>query len=340
MIRRLSPLVLLLALSASAQTVRIEVLGLFHSPELTVAPKSLPVVLDLGTNIVVLDHGLARLHLSAEHVRVTVGSRSWDAEGVRVRARDGAPAEFVLAVPGKIHRAYRGVLEITAGGGELVPVVAMDLETAVASVVAAESPPGAPLEALKAQAVASRSILLARRSGHTGFDFCDTTHCQFLREPPAEDSAYAHAARLTRGLVLAYRDAPLAALYARSCGGRTRSLAELGLPVDAYPYYSVDCPYCRAHSPTWTRDLPQPPASERERLFLGREFGWSALPSNHYQVRRDGGRTLAEGSGQGHGLGLCQNGAAAMARDGRDFRQILAHYYPNTTVRALPAPAR
>lgn len=34
------------------------------------------------------------------------------------------------------------------------------------------------------------------------------------------------------------------------------------------------------------------------------------------------------GAGRGHGLGLCQLGAAAMALQGRDYRQILLHYYP------------
>ena len=68
--------------------------------------------------------------------------------------------------PGKISRRYHGVLEVKAVAGILVPVVRMDLETAVASVVQAESAPDTPLEALQAQAVATRSyfIALARTS--------------------------------------------------------------------------------------------------------------------------------------------------------------------------------
>src|SRR5205807_8997801 len=34
--------------------------------------------------------------------------------------------------------------------------------------------------------------------------------------------------------------------------------------------------------------------------------------------------------GEGHGIGLCQAGAKAMAEAGADFREILTHYYPNT----------
>ncbi len=38
------------------------------------------------------------------------------------------------------------------------------------------------------------------------------------------------------------------------------------------------------------------------------------------------------GAGWGHGVGLCQIGAAAMSVAGYDFRQILGHYYPLTTI--------
>ena len=35
-------------------------------------------------------------------------------------------------------------------------------------------------------------------------------------------------------------------------------------------------------------------------------------------------------TGSGHGVGMSQYGANVMARDGADYRQILAHYYPGT----------
>ena len=39
-----------------------------------------------------------------------------------------------------------------------------------------------------------------------------------------------------------------------------------------------------------------------------------------------------QGAGWGHGVGLCQIGAAVMASKGYDYRQILSHYYPGTTL--------
>ncbi|KAA0252767.1 MAG: SpoIID/LytB domain-containing protein [Acidobacteria bacterium] len=44
------------------------------------------------------------------------------------------------------------------------------------------------------------------------------------------------------------------------------------------------------------------------------------------------------GRGWGHGVGLCQNGAFGMALAGKGYREILAHYYPGTSVGPVPAP--
>ncbi len=39
-----------------------------------------------------------------------------------------------------------------------------------------------------------------------------------------------------------------------------------------------------------------------------------------------------QGCGWGHGVGLCQIGAVARALQGQDYKQILAQYYPDTTI--------
>ncbi len=199
--------------------------------------------------------------------------------------RDGAETAFILSVPGKISREFHGRLEVRAEAGHLLAIVRMDRENAVASIVAAESPPAALLEARKAQAVVARSFLIAARGRHEGFDFCDTTHCQFLREAPAAGSLAAKAAGKTRDLVVAYQGRPIAALYSANCGGRTRTLEDAGWNAEAYPYFAVECP--------------------------------------------------VRGVVAGHRLGMCQEGAAKMARDGRNFREILGVYFPATTLEIL-----
>jgi stage II sporulation protein D len=68
------------------------------------------------------------------------------------------------------------------------------------------------------------------------------------------------------------------------------------------------------------------------RYAVGRKLGWDLLKSNLYSVRRSGGALVFNGRGLGHGVGLCQAGADAMAAIGMGFREILAHYFPGTSV--------
>jgi|GEM_PF-327778 len=330
--------------------VRVGVLGLFHPRQLTVtAPEGQALVVHAGEEHIVLEHSsgvhTANVRLSGTEIVLQSGARTVRAFALTVAGRENEAADFVLAVPGKIARHYRGTLEIRGEVGHLVAVVAMDRETAVASIVAAENTADTPLEALKAQAVATRSYLASSRGRHRDFDFCDTTHCQFLRDPPAPATAVAQAAEATRDMVLAYEAKPFAAMYTRSCAGRTHTPAELGLPAAHYPYYSVECTYCRAYPVRWSSRISAEDAAmlrssnEPARLRTARHLGWSTIPSNDFIVKRENDQILAEGTGQGHGIGLCQSGAKAMAADGADFRQILSHYYPNTTVVSIETVA-
>jgi stage II sporulation protein D len=44
---------------------------------------------------------------------------------------------------------------------------------------------------------------------------------------------------------------------------------------------------------------------------------------------------VADGRGSGHGVGFCQWGAVGRARAGQDFRQILAAYFPGTSLERM-----
>lgn len=68
------------------------------------------------------------------------------------------------------------------------------------------------------------------------------------------------------------------------------------------------------------------------RLGAGRVLGWNLLRSDLYSVNRNNDRVIFSGYGAGHGIGLCQTGAEAMARNGAQAIEILAAYYPGTAV--------
>jgi stage II sporulation protein D len=342
--------VMLCGVVVRAQEVRIGVLGLFRPHQFALRPLAgSALIVHAGAESVVLEASsgvnLAHIWVRGDNVVLAVGTRVLRAAKVTVTSRENGPVDFTLAVPGKITRHYRGALELKPASRILTAVVTMDLETAVASVVAAESTADAPSEALNALAVAARSYFVAAKGRHHDFDFCDTTHCQFLRQPPASISAAARAVSATRGLVIAYQSQPIAAMYTRSCNGRTRTPSELGLAHTAYPYYSVECNYCRQHPSRWESRLSAEDAAslrssnESSRLRLGRRLGWSAVPSNDFVLHKEGEQTVLRGVGRGHGIGLCQAGATAMAEGGADFREILARYYPNTVIIALGSDA-
>jgi stage II sporulation protein D len=68
--------------------------------------------------------------------------------------------------------------------------------------------------------------------------------------------------------------------------------------------------------------------AEDFRLAVGRALGWSKILSNWFEVSRQGDNFLFHGRGSGHGVGLCQAGAAAMSAQGRGCTEILAQYFP------------
>ena len=326
--------------------VHIGVLGLFHPRQFTVSVSSASaLVLHASEEHIVLEKssGLdsVSIRTSEGGILLAAGMHVVKTSAVTVTGRKNEPVDFVISIPQKITRRYHGTLEIKPSAGILIAVVTMDREAAVASVVAAESMPDTPTEALKAQATATRSYFAAGGHRHYDFDFCDTTHCQFLREPPEPTSAVGKAVTATHGFVLAYDSQPFSAMYTRSCNGSTRTPADLGLPSSAYPYYSVECKYCRAHPARWSSRIATQDAAtlrnsnESARINTVRRLGWSAVPSNDFVAKNKNDQIVLEGTGMGHGIGLCQSGARAMAAEGATFVKILSHYYPNTTIITL-----
>ncbi len=57
-------------------------------------------------------------------------------------------------------------------------------------------------------------------------------------------------------------------------------------------------------------------------FIIEKEFGESEIPE----------KFILKGAGWGHGVGLCQIGAAVMGSKGYDYKQILTHYFPETSL--------
>jgi len=221
----------MLALTIAA-TVHISVMGSLHPVQFELQPAK-------GVTLMVATQGRTEILQGMGTMTLTGPAR--------VAGRNGTMARFRLAVPGGKPREYVGKLEIRRANAELLAIVEMNRETAVASITEAEGTPGMPFEARKAQAIVTRSYLAGARNRHVGFDFCDTEHCQLLKTLPPDNSSASQAAAVTQGQVVTYKGDVVPTLYSASCGGHTKTLAQskwigANIPQPGYPYFSVACP--------------------------------------------------------------------------------------------------
>jgi len=72
-----------------------------------------------------------------------------------------------------------------------------------------------------------------------------------------------------------------------------------------------------------------------KELEIRRALSRSHLYSSAFDVERDGASFVLKGKGWGHGVGLCQIGAAVMAERGYTHEAILSHYFRGASLRAL-----
>ena len=79
----------------------------------------------------------------------------------------------------------------------------------------------------------------------------------------------------------------------------------------------------------------------QKTLILGKELeirkilSESHLKSSAFDVEMTDGRIILHGKGWGHGVGLCQIGAAVMASQSYAYQEILEHYYPGTVTGSI-----
>lgn len=121
-------------------------------------------------------------------------------------------------------------------------VQVMELEEYLKGVLPKEMGPGAPREALRAQAVAARCYAMnaIKSPRHApNADICITTHCQVWAE--GQWPTTSQAIEDTGGIVATHNGEIINAFYFGHCDGRTRNCEDVW--IQALPYCrSVDCP--------------------------------------------------------------------------------------------------
>lgn len=150
--------------------------------------------------------------------------------------------------------------------------------------------------------------------------FCDTTDTEILDQVL---NGYDREAPDFYRWEAAYTPAELSGLIARRSGIDFGDIEELR-------------PLTRGQSGRIVRLLVR---GSRRTMVVGKELEirrWlseSHLRSSNFEVTRDAdGRFILRGRGWGHGVGLCQIGAAVMGAKGYSAHEILHHYFPKSTL--------
>ncbi|URR34854.1 SpoIID/LytB domain-containing protein [Thermosynechococcus sp. HN-54] len=125
-------------------------------------------------------------------------------------------------------RWYRGRLQLVSTSEGIIAINLVDVEDYLPSVVGKEMYPSWPLEALKAQAVASRSFVLFRRDRERRrpgslFDVGATVTHQVYPGVSSETANTLAAVDATRGQVLTYNGQIIEAVFHASSGGHTEN---------------------------------------------------------------------------------------------------------------------
>jgi stage II sporulation protein D len=279
-----------------------------------------------------------------------------------------ADALFTLRAPGKSEelKTLDGSLMVKSYPGSLQVLNITSVENYLPGVVMAEAGKSGPPEYFRAQAVVARTYVYRNIDRHAldGYNLCDDTHCQVYPGIIA-DSTVINACRTTADRVIIDSDSTLiVSAFHANCGGVTASSSDVW--VARYPYLvPVKDPWCSySRSSSWKTGIPisewnaflktkkvvpgtetvlfSPAGSQPTRgtgsnvagIHISREDVRQRfnLRSSFYSMTPAGDSITVVGRGYGHGVGLCQDGARAMAAGKMKFDQITGFYYPGTAV--------
>ena len=267
-------------------------------------------------------------------------------------------------------RWYRGRLLIMPTDEGITAINYVDIEHYLYSVVGGEMIPSWPLEALKAQAVSARSYALYHREKTADkiYDVGDNTFWQMYRGVEDEYVSTQEAVNETAGQILAHDGSVIEAVFHSSSGGHTENVEDVW--QEPRPYlravrdYDQEAPVYQWTEVFTLADISQlidgvgnvlsivptektPHGRVRslkitgdqgEKSVTGAEFRTAlSLRSTLFSIQPMTGSSTfqVEGRGFGHGLGLSQYGAYAMAGQGATYQDILRHYYTDAYLARL-----
>lgn len=145
-------------------------------------------------------------------------------------------------------RPYRGSLLLKANTNQTITIVEeLGIEEYLYGVLPLEMSPDWPLEALKAQAVASRTFALKNmgKFNGSGFDISADVRSQVYGGSGFDSPRILEAVRSTSGEVLTYKGELIPAYFHACCGGHTTAPSSVWGAETMRPLAGIADPYCR-----------------------------------------------------------------------------------------------
>ncbi len=183
---------------------------------------------------------LKKARISPTNSGILIGLEPFDVYGVRIKPV-GTANIYVN------NRKFRGDIDIIrTEKTKLLVINHVDIEDYVSGVLYHEVSHLWPLEALKAQAIASRTFAVYKTIESLGHDYDMTSdiYSQVYGGKTSERYKTSKAVRETKGKILIYKDKVLPAYFHATCGGETED-ASLLWNVDMPPLKGRPCPYCQ-----------------------------------------------------------------------------------------------
>lgn len=221
----------------------------------------IPVYVDQGL-FAVYSTGLAESNVTSSTSRYVVKNALGEAilvfnkgsVDLVFRGYDSATGLYLTGVGSS--KKYRGAIGIGGTSG-ITPYNILNIEEYLYGVVPGEMSPSWPEEALKAQAVAARSIAIYQYNRYTsyGYNVVDTTATQVYGGYTKEDSRTTAAVDATKGETIKYNGVVAEALYFSTSGGYTESAVnvwgnQIGYLVGVSDQYETEPAQAE-----WTRSI-------------------------------------------------------------------------------------
>src|SRR5262249_37931283 len=173
------------------------------------------------------------------------------AQEIQMQISEPESEGIVIVAPSLSPQKFKGRIRITGRRGRLVLIEEVDLENYAAGVVMAEAAETRHGEALKAQAIVSRTFAVKNAPRHAadGYDLCSSTHCQVYKGCVTSKHPAMAVTKVTAGIIWQRRGHPVDAYYSRNSGGKPAWAAKIWPDVPPESQPSVGADYCHGAPP-------------------------------------------------------------------------------------------